>query len=73
MSTNDILHAFAKVGINLDPPAYEVIKEQYDKVKYKKEYLDMVTAIAIYDRKANNKSNQPTAREEEAIKWVKSQ
>ena len=71
MTEDNILFRFAKVGINLEPKAYEIIKEKYDNEKYKNEYLDMIIAIAIYDRKVNNNDKSLFGYEKEAIKWVR--
>lgn len=42
---------FAKIGINLSPTQYDIVKEKYDKVKCKEEYLDTLIAIAKYNMK----------------------
>lgn len=49
--TNDIMLKFAKIGINLSPTQYDIVKEKYDNAKYKEEYLDILIAIAKYNMK----------------------
>ena len=50
--TNHILKRFAKKGINLNPTAYEMVTKELSKTEYPDEYLDVLTAIAIYNIKA---------------------
>lgn len=54
MTTNKIMLKFAKIGINLSPTQYDIVKEKYDNAEYKEEYLDTVIAIAKYNMKSKN-------------------
>ena len=50
--TIHILMKFAKMGINLNPNAYEIVAEELNKTEYPDEYLDVLLAIAKYNLKA---------------------
>ena len=50
--TKNVLLKFTKMGINLDPNAYEILAEELSKTEYPEEYLDVLLAIAKYNLKA---------------------
>ncbi len=70
--TNDIMLKFAKIGINLSPTQYDIVKEKYDNAKYKEEYLDTLIAIVKYNMKEKGIKNPITCEMpifKEVITW----